>query len=129
MITEFSTHPIPSTSISHTYRAICTEVYDGDTYTMLVDLGFHTYANIRVRLLGVNTAELDSKDEVERTKAVVARDTTRQLLLNKPCLITTIKDTQSFNRWIATVSVVNENSMVDVAVLLLEKDLAEPFKK
>jgi micrococcal nuclease len=58
MQTEFSSHPQPVEFPYNTYRAICKEVYDGDTFTVLVDLGFYTYTTVRVRLLGVDTAEI-----------------------------------------------------------------------
>lgn len=39
------------------YRACLDRVVDGDTIDLEVDLGFRTHKNIRVRLLGVDTAE------------------------------------------------------------------------
>lgn len=42
----------------YNYRAELAEVVDGDTVDLTVDLGFHTYKNIRVRLQGVDTNEI-----------------------------------------------------------------------
>ncbi len=40
------------------YRARLEEVVDGDTIDLKLDLGFDTYKIIRVRLKGVDTAEI-----------------------------------------------------------------------
>jgi endonuclease YncB( thermonuclease family) len=128
MITEFSSHPIYRDPTYNTYRAICKEVYDGDTYTMLVDLGFHTYTTIRVRLQGVDTPELDAKDPTVKAAAVAARDFVRARLLNQPCIIHTSKDTQSFNRWVARVELVETPSVtINIAEVLIAEGLAAPY--
>lgn len=41
-----------------TYPAECIEVVDGDTYDLRVDLGFKTTKTIRIRMRGVDTAEV-----------------------------------------------------------------------
>jgi|APHM01.1.fsa_nt_gi hypothetical protein len=41
-----------------TYRAKLDDVVDGDTVDLEVDLGFRTYKSIRVRLPGIDTAEM-----------------------------------------------------------------------
>jgi len=41
-----------------TYRAELDEVVDGDTIDLRVDLGFKTYKQVRVRILGIDTAEI-----------------------------------------------------------------------
>ena len=130
MITEFSSHPIQLVPPFTEYRAICKEVYDGDTYTMLVDLGFHTYTTIRVRLRGVDTPELDAKDPTVRQAGVAARDRIRELLLSKPCRISTTKDTQSFNRWIADVYLVDPIARdINIAEYMIRENLAVPYTK
>lgn len=53
-----------------TYRGKLTKVIDGDTLDLRVDLGFHIEREIRVRLSGVDTAEIygvkKSTDEYQR---------------------------------------------------------------
>ena len=39
------------------YRAELKRVVDGDTYDFTVDLGFRVSKDIRIRMLGVDTAE------------------------------------------------------------------------
>lgn len=130
MITEFSSHPTRMELPFTAYRAICKEVYDGDTYTMLVDLGFHTYVTIRVRLNGVDIPELDAKDPTVRMAGLAARNQLRRLLLDQPCIIYTQKDTQSFNRWVADVYLADPtNGNINIAEYLLEHNLAVPYIK
>lgn len=40
------------------YRAQLDRVVDGDTYDLLVDLGFRTYKEVRTRMWKVDTAEI-----------------------------------------------------------------------
>lgn len=39
------------------YSAELERVVDGDTYDLTVDLGFNVYKEIRIRMLGIDTAE------------------------------------------------------------------------
>ena len=42
------------------YDAVVLDVYDGDTVSLRVDLGFHTFVNMKIRLFGINTPELNT---------------------------------------------------------------------
>ena len=49
------------------YRAIITKVYDGDTLTADVDMGFNIWSkNIKIRVLGIDTPEIRSKVQSEK---------------------------------------------------------------
>jgi hypothetical protein len=39
---------------TYVYAATCVKVIDGDTYDLLVDLGFRAFEKVRVRLRGYN---------------------------------------------------------------------------
>lgn len=122
MQNEFSNHPQKIVYPYNTYRAICKEVYDGDTYTMLVDLGFHTCVTVRVRLKDVDTPEIRTKDPVEKQEGYDSRDRVRELILGQPCVIVTGKDSTSFNRWVAEVYYFGEDgSMIHLGQQLLEE--------
>ncbi len=53
-------------------RARLTRVIDGDTIQVTVDLGYYMYAEHRVRLLGLNTPELNDHDPAVRARARAA---------------------------------------------------------
>jgi endonuclease YncB( thermonuclease family) len=56
----------------YNYRAFVTGVYDGDSITVDIDLGFNNWMkNQKVRLYGINTPELRGE---ERPSGLIARD-------------------------------------------------------
>jgi len=44
------------------YNAEVKKIIDGDTFDIIIDLGFDTFRKGRVRLYGVNTPESRTKD-------------------------------------------------------------------
>tara|TARA_B100000212_G_scaffold83326_1_gene60291 strand:- start:1224 stop:1592 length:369 start_codon:yes stop_codon:yes gene_type:complete len=97
------------------YVAEVVSVYDGDTCTCVVDLGFKTFQRIKVRLLGVDTPEIRTKDLKEKEKGYEARDWLRERILGKKVLLHT-KEKGKFGRWLGhiwdleEVNVLEENS-------------------
>lgn len=85
------------------FRAQCVHVVDGDTYDVILDLGFRQYALVTLRLLGVDTAELSSRVDAERVAARAARDRANELLLGRSILVRSYKDRQTFGRYVAEI--------------------------
>lgn len=57
------------------YHATVTEVVDGDTVVIDVDLGFDIiFSNQKVRLLGVDTPESRTSDKVEKVFGLASKD-------------------------------------------------------
>jgi len=88
-----------------------------------VDLGFYIFMeneHFRFRILGMNAPELKgaSKEAGEESK-----DYLKQLLEGQDVIIRTEK-TDSFGRWLATISY---NDM-DIAALMISQGLANPYK-
>ena len=107
------------------YKAIITKVYDGDTLTAEIDLGFKMWAKkIKLRLVGVDTPEIRSKDPKEKALAIKARDRVRCLCLNKEVVITT-HGKGKYGRWLATVYV---NDRINLKNFLISEGLAEEYK-
>ena len=85
------------------YRAHVLEVYDGDTMTVNVDLGFGMSLNkLKIRLLGIDTAEMKSKDETLKHKAVAARDWLRSKCLDEDVYLESI-GLDKYGRWLAKI--------------------------
>jgi len=92
------------------YRAECEHVVDGDTVDIRVDLGFKTYKIVRVRLSGVDTAEIygveKGSDEYEKgmrqTQFVI-----RFLTVSGDWPITFKSEEESgkYGRWLGDLSV------------------------
>ena len=130
MLTEFTGHPQKIIYPYNTYRAKCIEVYDGDTYTMMIDLGFYTYTSIRVRAKSIDTPEIRTKDLVEKAAGFAARDRAKELILDKHCVIVTDRDVTSFDRWIAEVYYFGEDgSMIHLGEQLIAEGHADPYNK
>lgn len=69
------------------YRAKIVKVYDGDTVTADVDLGFHAWVHgEKLRLRRINTPEVRGK---ERPQGLISRDWLRERVLGKEVLIRT----------------------------------------
>ena len=83
------------------YKAKIIDVYDGDTVTAVVDLGFLHFQEMKLRLYGINTPELKGE---EREQGLLARDILRGLILDKEVMIHSYKDKQGkYGRYLATI--------------------------
>jgi len=111
------------------YRARVDRVVDGDTIIMQIDLGFHMTAKVSVRLLGVDTPELRSKDPEERQRAQFARSFTdvwcNEAVGNPkitdpwvewPFVISTSK-ADSFGRWLGRVWSLRTGEQLNEAIV------------
>jgi micrococcal nuclease len=85
------------------YKAIVVKVYDGDTITVDVDLGFSVILKgIKVRLSGIDTAELRSKNKEQKAKAYAARDMLRDLCLQKQVFFNSL-GLDKYGRWLGEI--------------------------
>lgn len=84
------------------YRATITEVYDGDTVTADIDLGFNTWRrNEHLRLDGIDSPELRGERKVA---GYAARDALAERILGRELVICTIKDRQEkFGRYLVKI--------------------------
>mgnify|MGYP003984492191 CR=1 FL=1 len=87
----------------YTYKAYVKDVYDGDTITVDISLGFNvTMTDIKVRLVGIDTPEVRTKDLDEKEKGLATRDWLRERILGKKGLLHTVKRGK-FGRWLGTI--------------------------
>lgn len=56
------------------YRVTVTEWYDGDTCSIVVDLGFRISFTTKIRLAGIDTPEITSSDPKKKAAGFAARD-------------------------------------------------------
>lgn len=92
----------------YTYNAHVISVYDGDTITVEIDLGFYAHLkNMKLRLYGINTPEIRGDT---REAGLVARDALRSRILDKDVVVRTIRDTQEkYGRWLAHIEIDGED--------------------
>ena len=84
------------------YKALVTKVYDGDTITVDIDLGFGVcLKGQKIRLLGIDTPEIRGD---EREEGLKSRAALRGQIINKWVSIKTFKDKKGkYGRWLGEV--------------------------
>lgn len=83
------------------YSATVISVYDGDTITVSVDMGFHITQTMSVRLARINSPEVRGGSS---TEGLEARDYLRSILLGKKVILVTYKDgKEKYGRYLADV--------------------------
>jgi endonuclease YncB( thermonuclease family) len=103
-------------------NAIITNVVYGDTFDADVKLGYGLTTSQRFRISGINAPEVFG---AEKEKGIVSKKFVAETLLNKNVLIVN-KGLDSFRRILADIYFVNdENALINIADLLVEKGLAE----
>lgn len=87
----------------YNYEVYVKDVYDGDTITVDIFLGFNVVlSNIKVRLIGIDTPEIRTKDKDEKEKGLATRDWLRERILGKKVLLHT-KERGKFGRWLGMI--------------------------
>lgn len=117
--------------LMYRYKATVTSVYDGDTCTVDIDLGFHiTLRDIKVRLYGVDTAELRGGTKETKKQAKLARDFVRSTVLNQEIMLVS-HGKGKYGRWLCDLYVVDPQTGVETCInnLLIEKGLGKPYLK
>lgn len=99
-------------------------IVDGDTVDLTLDLGFSIAIRQRVRLLGVNTPEIASKDASEKVRAKAAKDFTGAWLGRQSRLIAHTTKDDKYGRILARI-VGDDGATVNDA--LLDAKLAVPY--
>jgi micrococcal nuclease len=88
------------------YNAEVKKVVDGDTFDIIIDLGFDTLKKGRVRLYGVNTPESRTKNLEEKKIGLAAKEFTDQWLTSsghKVKIETIINKNEKYGRVLAKV--------------------------
>ena len=90
------------------YIAEVVSVYDGDTCTCVVDLGFKTSVWIKVWVVGIDTPDVRTRDKKEKEKGLATRDWLRERILGKKVLLHT-KERGKLGRWLGMIWEIEEN--------------------
>lgn len=91
----------------YNYKAKVISIYDGDTITAEVDLGFNVKLTEKFRLAGINAPEIRG---AEREQGLISRDRLRERILDQEVIIITQKDKKGkYGRYIAEVHHVDDH--------------------
>lgn len=105
------------------YSCSVVSVQDADTITVDINLGFGIIKREIIRLFGINSFELTSKDLKEKALALKAKDLISTLCVPGRELIIRTYKAEKYGRWLATI-------ILDVQELnsrLIDLNLAQPY--
>jgi len=111
----------------YTYKAEVVRVIDGDTLVLNIDLGLNISITKHIRLLRVDTPELNSRVLEEREKAKLARDFVVERLPSGAEVIVKTYKSDSFGRYLGEIYYSENGVQVNLSDLLLEHDLARVY--
>jgi endonuclease YncB( thermonuclease family) len=101
------------------YAGVLTHAVDGDTVRVRISLGLRTYRDITLRLVSVDAPERFRGTAEERERGQLARAYVAQFE-GRDVRVETIRDTKSFDRYLAKVALVDDDGMlVDLAGLIV----------
>lgn len=116
------------------YDAKVLEVHDGDTISVIFDLGFKVTFQDKIRLYGINAPELKVRDTANKLVVNPLGTQTSEVLktLLKPgdtILVETIKDRkEKYGRYLANIYITMEEKQVCLNEYLLNNGLATEMK-
>ena len=108
------------------YSAKVTKVYDGDTITCDIDLGFGiVLKNQKFRFYGINAPELYGNSEVS---GKACQTYVSDKILDKEIIIETILDKkEKYGRWLGKISYLVDDEWINLNEELVENKLAIVF--
>ena len=103
------------------YDAKVVSIYDGDTITVEIDLGFNVITKQKIRFYGVNTFEIRGE---EREKGLLAKQFVVDRIKDKKIKLYTIKDkTGKYGRYLGIIYYNNmDNKEVNLNLELIENN-------
>lgn len=114
----------------YTYDAQILSVYDGDTVTATVDLGFKVSAiKVKLRLYGVNTPEIRGGTEATKLAARESRDYVKEQILGKRVRMKSLGKGK-YGRYLSVIWTLDDNGdPLDESLndALIRLGLAEPY--
>lgn len=100
------------------FHCTITNCVDGDTWDIAVDVGFDIVVHQRVRVFGMNSPEVRSRDASERKRGIEAKLRGMELLpTGSSILIRTIKSGhEKYGRYLAEIILPDGRSYADVMI-------------
>ena len=91
------------------YKASLNRIIDGDTIDVNIDLGFDVKIKQRVRLYGINTPEVRTKDLKEKEKGIEATEYLKKILQRTFIIQTILNKRGKYGRVLGIIWVKEEN--------------------
>lgn len=110
-------------------RGIVTNVYDGDTFTLVSKLPYEgsPLYKFKVRIAGIDCPEIKGKTQQEKDAAQAAKKEVMELILYKEVELTNV-GLEKYGRLLADVYIIiNNNNKINIGQHLLNKGLAKVY--
>lgn len=107
------------------YKAVIKSVYDGDTCTAIVDLGFTVSVEVKFRLFGIDTPELKGGTPATKAAGQKAKERVKQLVEGKTVFLDSYQGSDAFGRWLCIIRL--PDATVSINQLLLDEGHAIRF--
>lgn len=104
------------TPTPYVYRAEVLSVYDGDTITVMIDLGLSIKVRAKCRLLGIDTPEIRTKSAAEKKKGYEARDRLREMVDKKWVVLHSVSKPDKYGRLLVKVWVDEDECVNDTMI-------------
>ncbi len=115
--------------MNYNYKAIITKIYDGDTITVDIDLGFGVWLKKqKIRLYGIDTPEIRG---IEREEGLKSKAYLKTLIkVGDEIQIQTYKDKKGkYGRWLGIIIIYDENNnMINVNENLIINGYAKKYE-
>jgi len=109
----------------YTYPAKLIRVIDGDTLKIQIDQGFRSFRKETIRLLGIDTPEIRTKDLEEKKRGYYAKSFVIATLKEyKNKFLVTTEKSDSFGRCLGNIILENARGTVTLSEILLKNHLA-----
>ena len=117
----------------HTYKCTILRVVDGDTVDVDIDLGFGVWMRKeRIRILGIDTPESRTRDKVEKTYGILAKNFVKSYLpVGSVQILQTEKDgTGKFGRILGKFLVYDHqtDSQMHLGDIMIREHLAVKYE-
>ena len=100
-------------------------VVDGDTIDAQGDLGFKIHHNIRIRLYGINTPEIRTRDAEEKVRGKAATERVKELIQSADRIVLKSHGVGKFGRCLGELTIINFSEGEDESKDLTQTLLAE----
>lgn len=109
------------------YKAEVVRVIDGDSVVLRVDVGFHVTFTDNFRLLGIEAAEVRTRDLEEKKAGLNSKAALERLLALGPLRIETEKSGK-YGRWLATLYIQAEDGEFNANERMVDEGFAKPYR-
>jgi len=108
------------------YQCELIRVIDGDSLEANVDLGFDVFKKVSIRLYGIDTPEIRTRDINEKVWGIAATERVKELLkANGNSFVIISRDYDKFGRSLAEIYLMTEDRTLNQ--ILLDEDLAKEY--